>query len=211
VAAHRELTWPRPVRRGHARGSWLISVPASSRCPSLRLSGTAPNQLEQAVARADIPPAVGLQNNGRPCSTDAWIHDAEKNSSCRKPCGISRQQIGRWLGIADWSIGEEVDNGDAWRRLMQHGLHLTRIGAVQPEICEQHDQVINSSANPSAMAGVLRVEGLVSLPSKPVFLIAVAGREMERDKSGNTCSFCDVTGLPRRKMSPLCGNIRICI
>ena len=52
------------------------------------------------------------------------------------------------LGIADWSIGEEVDNGYAWRHLMQHRLHLARIGAVQPEICEQHDQVINSSADP---------------------------------------------------------------
>ena len=37
-------------------------------------------------------------------------------------------------------------------------------------MCEQHDQVINSSADPSAMPALL-VDGLVSLPSKPVLLI----------------------------------------
>src|SRR5262245_12870799 len=33
--------------------------------PAACLSGTAPDQLEQAVAGADKPPAVGLKNNGR--------------------------------------------------------------------------------------------------------------------------------------------------
>src|SRR2546430_15431001 len=40
---------------------WLPVVPAA------RLSGTALDQLEQAVAGADIPPAVGLENNGWAC------------------------------------------------------------------------------------------------------------------------------------------------
>ena len=94
---------------------------------------------------------------------------------------------------------------------MQHCLHLTRIGAVQPEIREQHNQVINSSATPSVMPAALRAEGLLRLASKPVLLLAVAGREVERDKSGNTCSLCDIASLTRRQMSPLCSNIRICI
>src|SRR5262245_40518961 len=33
--------------------------------PAACLSGTAPDQLEQAVVGADKPPAVGLKNNGR--------------------------------------------------------------------------------------------------------------------------------------------------
>src|SRR5262245_12889222 len=61
------------------------------------------------------------------------------------------------------------------------------------------------------MLTALRAEGLLCLASKPVLLLAVAGREVERDKSGNACPLCDVTSLTRGKMSPLCGNIRICI
>jgi hypothetical protein len=49
------------------------------------------------------------------------------------------------------------------------------------------------------------------LIAQPVLLVAVAGREVERDKSGNTCSLCDITNLTRRQMSPLCSNILICI
>jgi hypothetical protein len=56
-----------------------------------------------------------------------------------------------------------------------------------------------------------RAEGLLRLASKPALLLAVAGREVERDKSGNTCALCDVASLTRGKMSPLCSNIRICI
>jgi hypothetical protein len=114
-----------------------------------RLSGTALNQLEQAVAGADIPPAVGLENNGRPCPADTGIDDAEKHGSRRKTCGIDRQQIGRCLGIADRRIGEEVDNGYVRRHLVQHRLHLARIGALQPEIRKQHNHAINL---PSALA-----------------------------------------------------------
>ena len=61
------------------------------------------------------------------------------------------------------------------------------------------------------MPGGLRAEGLLCLASKPVLLLAVAGREVERDKLGNACSPCDITSLTRRKMSPLCGNVRICV
>ena len=93
---------------------------------------------------------------------------------------------------------------------MQHRLHLTRIGAVQPEIREQHNQVINSSAGPSVIPVALRAEGLLCLASKPVLLLAVAGREVEWDNSRNVCSLCDVTSLARGKMSPMSGNIRIC-
>jgi hypothetical protein len=32
---------------------------------------------------------------------------------------------------------------------------------------------------------------------------------VERDKSGNTCSLCDATGLTRSEMSPLCSNFGI--
>ena|SRR6478672_4711404 len=61
------------------------------------------------------------------------------------------------------------------------------------------------------MLATLGPEGLLRLASQPVLLLAVAGREVERDKSGNACSLRDVTSLTCRKMSPLCGNIRICI
>src|SRR5215813_6377031 len=55
----------------------------------------------------------------------------------------------------------------------------------------------------------LRAEGSFHLASKPVLLVAIAGREVEGDKSRNARSPCDVTGLPCRKMLPLCGNLRI--
>jgi hypothetical protein len=50
------------------------------------------------------------------------------------------------FGLPTGASAKKVDNGYARRPLMQHRLHLTRIGAVQPEIREQHNQVINSSA-----------------------------------------------------------------
>ncbi len=52
-------------------------------------------------------------------------------------------------------------------------------------------------------------EGSFRLASKPVALVAIAGREVEGDKSRNARSLCDVTGLTRREMPPLCGNLRI--
>src|SRR5215472_4804144 len=52
-------------------------------------------------------------------------------------------------------------------------------------------------------------EGLIRLASKPVLLVAIAGREVEGDKSGNACSLCDGTGLTRGEMSPLCSNFGI--
>ena len=90
-------------------GREMLRLPVD--VPTRRLSGTALDQLEQAVAGADIPAAVGLEKNGWPCPADAGIDNAEKNGSHRKPCGIGRQQIRRCLRISDWRIGEEVDNG----------------------------------------------------------------------------------------------------
>ena len=55
----------------------------------------------------------------------------------------------------------------------------------------------------------LIAEGSFRLASKTVALVAIAGREVEGDKSGNARSLCDVTGLTRREMPPLCGNLRI--
>ena len=45
------------------------------------LAGATLHQLEQAVAGADIPPAVGLEKNGGARSADAGIDDAEKDGS----------------------------------------------------------------------------------------------------------------------------------
>jgi hypothetical protein len=45
---------------------------------------------------------------------------------------------------------------------------------------------------PVAMPAALRAEGLLRLASKPDLLLAVAGREVERNKSGNACSLCDI-------------------
>jgi len=55
----------------------------------------------------------------------------------------------------------------------------------------------------------LRAEGPFHLASKPVLLVAIAGREVEGDKSRNARSPCDVTGLTCRKVFPLCGNLCI--
>jgi hypothetical protein len=78
---------------------------------------------------------------GRTRATRAF--ETEKDGSRRKPCGIGRQQIRRCLWIADWRIGEEVDNGYARGHLVQHRLHLTRIRAVQPKIREQRNHVVS--------------------------------------------------------------------
>ena len=67
--------------------------------PTARLAGAALDQLEQAVAGADIPPAVGLENNGRARPADARIDNAEKDGPRGKPCGIARE-TGR-LAAAD--------------------------------------------------------------------------------------------------------------
>ncbi|WP_281406680.1 hypothetical protein [Mesorhizobium sp. B2-3-5] len=105
--------------------------------PAQRLSRAALDQLEQAVAGADIPATVGLDDDGRPRSSGAWIDDTEEDGSRREPLRAGRQQVGRRIGIADRRIGEEIDRGDARRHLVQHSLHLTRVGAVQAEIREQ--------------------------------------------------------------------------
>ena len=120
-------------------GREMLRLPVD--VPAARLSGSALDELEQAVARTDIPAAVGLEENGWPRAADAGIDNTEKDGSHRKPCGIGRQQIRRCLRIADRRIGEEVDHGDARRHLVQHRFHLARIRAVQPEIREQRIMV----------------------------------------------------------------------
>src|SRR5437879_5461423 len=57
-------------------------------------------------------------------------------------------------------------------------------------------------------AGSARKARSTSLRST-VLLVAIAGGEVEGDKSQNARSFCDVTGLTCSKMPPLCGNLRI--
>jgi hypothetical protein len=94
-------------------------------------------------APADTPAVVSLEKNGWPSPADAGIDNAEKDGSHRKPCSIGRQQIRRCPGIADWRIGEQVDNGYARRHLVQHRLHLTCIRAVQPKIREQRNHGIS--------------------------------------------------------------------
>src|SRR5260370_27885299 len=74
-----------PVKAGREALRPPVDVPVA------RLSGTALDQLKQAVAGADVPPVVGLENNGRARPADAGIDDAEKSGARRKPFGISRQ------------------------------------------------------------------------------------------------------------------------
>src|SRR4029453_8753409 len=56
-----------PLKAGRDALRLPLDVPASRAC------GTALNQLEQAVAGADVPAAVGLENNGWPRPADAGI------------------------------------------------------------------------------------------------------------------------------------------
>src|SRR6516165_5947450 len=58
--------------------------------PAARLCGTALDQLKQAITGADVPPAVGLEHNGRARPTYAGVDDAEKDGSRWKPRGIDR-------------------------------------------------------------------------------------------------------------------------
>jgi hypothetical protein len=112
--------------------------------PAAAAYGTPLNQLEQAVARADVPAAVSLENNGWPRPADAGIDNAEKDGFRCKPFGVSRQQIGRCLGVANRRISKEVDRGRARRHLVQHRLHLTGIRPLQAEIGKQHNHVVAS-------------------------------------------------------------------
>jgi hypothetical protein len=118
---------------------------------ALRFFSTALDEFEQAVAWAHVPPTVGLKDDGRPRPPDARVDHAEKDGPRRKPSGVGCQQIGRCLGIAGRGIGEQVDNWYGRRHLMQHCLHLTGIGAVQPEIRDEHNHIGNSPADVDAM------------------------------------------------------------
>jgi hypothetical protein len=97
------------------------------------------SKLEQAVAGADIPLAIRLENDGWKRAADARIDHAEKDGARRKPRGIGRQQVGRCPAIADRRVGEKVDHGYAGRHLVQHRSHLPDIGTMQSEIREQHN------------------------------------------------------------------------
>src|SRR5579883_695082 len=81
--------------------------------------GAALRNLQQAVARTDVPAAVGLDDDRRTIASDAGIHDAEKDRAERKPLGIGSQQISRGSGIARRRVREEIDDADPGCGLMQ--------------------------------------------------------------------------------------------
>ena len=110
-----------------------------------------PDDLEQAVARADIPAAVGFDHEHRTLSADAGIDDAQEHGSLGKPRGMGGQKIGRRPGIAGRRVGEQVDDGDALRQIVQHRLHLARIGPVQPEIREKRNHGLVRSLSFAAL------------------------------------------------------------
>jgi hypothetical protein len=102
------------------------------------------DELEQAVAWANIPPLIGLDDHRWPLAANPWIDDAQEDRPLGKPCGIGREQIGRRLWIACRGVGEEIDDGDAGCHLKQHRLHLASVGTMQSEIGEEHDHAIQS-------------------------------------------------------------------
>src|SRR5262245_3202023 len=61
-----------PVKTGRDAFRSPLDIPAARAC------STALNQLEQAIAGADIPAAVSFENNGWPRPADAGIYNAEK-------------------------------------------------------------------------------------------------------------------------------------
>src|SRR5262245_10453491 len=148
-----------PVKAGRETLRLPVDVPTA------RLSSAALDQLEQAVAGADVPPAVGLDDNARACPADAGIDDAEKHGSRWKPFGIDRQEVGRCLGIADRRIGEEVDRRYARRHLMQHRLHLADVRTLQPEIREQHDHGVSLPSAPADLWRALTASTGSGFPS----------------------------------------------
>jgi hypothetical protein len=74
--------------------------------PAACLSGTAPDQLEQAVAGADHRPSAS-RISGRVPPTPG-VDNAEKDGVLWKPFGIGGQQVGGRLRIADRRIGARV-------------------------------------------------------------------------------------------------------
>ena len=68
-----------PVKAGREPLGLPFDVPPVS-CRS-----AAKDELEQAVARADIPTVIGFDDYGRPCAADTGINDEEKNGPGRKP------------------------------------------------------------------------------------------------------------------------------
>ena len=104
------------------RGEEIAPVKAGRKPlrPPLDLEGSrgqraTADELEEAVAGADVAPAIGLEDNRRARAADAGIDDAKKDGAFGKPHGIGRQQIGRSLWIAGRRVGEEVDDGRARR------------------------------------------------------------------------------------------------
>ena len=81
------------------------------------LLSAAPDDLEQAIARADIPAGVGFDHEHRTLSADAGIDDGQEHGALGKPGGVRGQQIGRRLRIVGRGVGEQVDDGNALREI----------------------------------------------------------------------------------------------
>src|SRR5262249_40330375 len=165
--------------------------------PGACLSGGAWDQLEQAVAGADVPGGVGLEDEGRARAADAGVDDAEKRGPRRKPFGIGGQQVGRCLGIAGRRIGEEVDRRYARHHLVQHRLHLTRVGTVQAEIREQRDHVL-ARVRPASR------NNQAEFSRRPRG--AQRARRAVKDGSGDAGRYARSFGLSASLASPPCGE-----
>src|SRR5262249_38676103 len=78
---------------------------------------------------------------------------------------------------------------------------------------DRHAVVAGSRAPTGVSSRFVRswliAEGPFRLASKFVTLVAIAGREMEGDKSANARSLCDDAGLTCRKVPPLRGKARV--
>src|SRR5262249_48191249 len=187
--------------RGQAR-RLEVDVEAARPC------GAAPGQLEQSIAGADVPAAVRFDNNGRARPADAGVDDAEKRGPRRKPFGIGREQVGRCLGIAGWRIGEEVDRRYAWRHLVQHRLHLPRVGTVQAEIREQHDHAHPSAPDAlhdRAFAPTDAIES-TALSRRGRALLPDRSRGAVKKGSGDAGRYSRSFGLSASIASPPCGE-----
>ena len=99
----------------------------------------APDEFEEAAARADENAPVGLHHDRRPLAAHSGIDDAEEHGPFRKPRRIGRQQIGRGFGVAHRRVGKEVDHLNARRHPMQHRLHLAGVRPFEPEIGKERD------------------------------------------------------------------------
>ena len=121
----------------------LHSDKAGAMTPTARACGTALNQLKQAVARADIPAAISLYNDGRACDANSGIDNAEKDGSRSKPPGISSQQVSRSHGVVVNALGSIRDRlaGHAVQVMSSEKafLHLPLQDLVKKKLCFQQN------------------------------------------------------------------------